>query len=163
MEYKGFGRKNHFVSQHTIRREIWLPRPRAEVFAFFSEARNLEQITPPLLRFHVVTPEPIQMGEGTLIEYKLRIRGVPWGWLTKITRWNPPYAFADVQLKGPYKKWDHMHRFIEENGGTRMIDEVVYELPFGPLGDLVHALMVRREVEQIFEYRNSVIGALFAA
>ena len=151
------------MSEHTIRREIWLPRPRAEVFEFFSEARNLEQITPPMLRFHVVTPEPIHMGEGTLIQYKLLIRGVPWGWLTKITRWNPPFVFADVQLKGPYKKWDHTHRFIEENGGTRMIDEVVYELPFGPLGDLVHALLVRRDVEQIFEYRNSVIGALFTA
>jgi ligand-binding SRPBCC domain-containing protein len=150
------------MSQHRIRREIWLPHSREKVFEFFSQARNLEQITPPLLHFHVLTPEPIEMREGTLIDYKLKIRGFPVRWRTKITRWNPPYEFADVQLKGPYKLWDHTHRFLEENGGTRMIDEVVYELPFGPLGELVHRVLVRRDVEEIFRYRNQVIGALFA-
>jgi len=150
------------MSKHTIRREIWLPHSREEVFEFFSAARNLEQITPPLLKFEVLTPEPIPMGEGTLIDYRLRVHGLPLRWRTKITRWNPPYQFADIQLKGPYKLWDHTHTFLEEDGGTRMIDEVVYELPFGPLGDLVHALSVRRDVEEIFRYRNSVIGTLFA-
>jgi len=150
------------MSKHTIRREIWLPHSREEVFEFFSAARNLEQITPPLLKFEVLTPEPIPMGEGTLIDYRLRVHGLPLRWRTKITRWNPPYQFADIQLKGPYKLWDHTHTFLEENGGTRMIDEVVYELPFGPLGDIVHALSVRRDVEEIFRYRNSVIGTLFA-
>jgi ligand-binding SRPBCC domain-containing protein len=150
------------MSQHSIRREIWLPHSREKVFEFFSQARNLEQITPPLLHFHVLTPEPIEMREGTLIDYKLKIRGFPVRWRTKITRWNPPHEFADVQLKGPYKLWDHTHRFLEENGGTRMIDEVVYELPFGPLGELVHRVLVRRDVEEIFRYRNQVIGALFA-
>lgn len=150
------------MSRHSIRREIWLPQSREEVFEFFSAARNLEQITPPLLNFHVLTPEPIPMGEGTLIDYKLKVRGLPMKWRTKITRWNPPYQFADIQLKGPYKVWDHTHTFLEEDGGTRMIDEVIYELPFGPLGDIVHAVMVRSDVEEIFRYRNSVIGALFA-
>ena len=150
------------MSKHTIRREIWLPHSREEVFEFFSAARNLEQITPPLLKFEVLTPEPIPMGEGTLIDYRLRVHGLPLRWRTKITRWNPPCQFADIQLKGPYKLWDHTHTFLEENGGTRMIDEVVYELPFGPLGDIVHALSVRRDVEEIFRYRNSVIGTLFA-
>jgi len=150
------------MSKHTIRREIWLPHSREEVFEFFSAARNLEQITPPLLKFEVLTPEPIPMGEGTLIDYRLRVHGLPLRWRTKITRWNPPYQFADIQLKGPYKLWDHTHTFQEEDGGTRMIDEVVYELPFGPLGDIVHALSVRRDVEEIFRYRNSVIGTLFA-
>jgi ligand-binding SRPBCC domain-containing protein len=150
------------MSKHNIRREIWLPHSREEVFEFFSAARNLEQITPPLLKFEVLTPEPIPMGEGTLIDYRLRVHGLPLRWRTKITRWNPPYQFADIQLKGPYKLWDHTHTFLEENGGTRMIDEVVYELPFGPLGDLVHALSVRRDVEEIFRYRNSIIGSLFA-
>ena len=150
------------MSKHTIRREIWLPHSREEVFEFFSAARNLEQITPPLLQFQVLTPEPIPMGEGTLIDYRLKVHGLPMKWRTKITRWNPPYQFADIQLKGPYKVWDHTHTFLEEDGGTRMIDEVIYELPFGPLGDVVHALMVRRDVEEIFRYRNGVIGALFA-
>jgi len=150
------------MSKHTIRREIWLPHSREEVFEFFSAARNLEQITPPLLKFEVLTPEPIPMGEGTLIDYRLRVHGLPLRWRTKITRWNPPYQFADIQLRGPYKLWDHTHTFLEEDGGTRMIDEVTYELPFGPLGDIVHTLMVRRDVEEIFRYRNGVIGALFA-
>lgn len=150
------------MSQHTIRREIWLPHPREEVFGFFSQARNLEQITPPLLRFQVITPEPIEMREGTLIDYKLKVRGLPMRWRTKITRWNPPYEFADVQLHGPYQLWDHTHRFLEENGGTRMFDEVVYALPFGPFGDLVHSLLVRRDVEEIFRYRNEIIGTRFA-
>jgi ligand-binding SRPBCC domain-containing protein len=150
------------MSVHTIRREVWLPHPRGQVFEFFSQARNLEQITPPLLHFHVLTPEPIEMREGTLIDYKLKIHGLPMSWRTKITRWNPPYEFADLQLRGPYKLWDHTHGFLEENGGTRMIDEVRYELPFGPLGDLAHRLMVRRDVEEIFRYRNQVISGLFA-
>lgn len=151
------------MSRHSIRREIWLPRPRAELFEFFSQARNLERITPPFLNFRVLTPEPIEMREGTLIEYKLKIHGLPMGWLTEITQWNPPHSFADVQVRGPYKLWNHTHRFTEENGGTRMIDEVTYELPFGVLGDLAHALMVKRDVEGIFRYRNEVIATFFQA
>ena len=150
------------MSEHAIRRDIWVKHPRDRVFSFFSQAQNLEKITPPFLNFHVITPGPIEMRAGALIEYKLRIRGLPVGWTTKITRWNPPFEFADVQLKEPYKVWDHTHKFIEENGGTRMIDEVKYELPFGLLGDLAHALMVRRDVEQIFAYRNKIIAELFA-
>jgi ligand-binding SRPBCC domain-containing protein len=150
------------MSVHEIQRELWLPRPRAEVFEFFSQARNLELITPPFLNFHVVTPEPIEMGEGTLIEYRLRIRGIPARWLTRITRWDPPHQFADIQLRGPYKRWDHTHTFTEENGGTRMVDHVIYELPLGPLGDLVHRLQVRSDVEAIFGYRNEWIETHFA-
>lgn len=150
------------MSQHSIRREIWLPRPRAEVFDFFCRAGNLERLTPPFLNFHVVTPEPIEMREGALIAYRLRVRGLPVRWLTRITRWNPPFEFADIQLKGPYALWDHTHTFIEENGGTRMVDTVNYELPLGILGDVAHALMVRRDVESIFAYRNTVIAKLFA-
>jgi ligand-binding SRPBCC domain-containing protein len=149
------------MSRHSIRREIWLPRARLDVFEFFCRAANLERLTPPFLNFHVVTPEPIEMREGALIAYRLRVRGLPVGWLTKITRWNPPFEFADIQVKGPYKVWDHTHRFLEENGGTRMIDEVQYELPLGPLGDLAHWMMVRRDVENIFTYRNTVIAELF--
>ena len=150
------------MSRHTIRKETWLPHPRPEVFEFFSSARNLERITPPLLKFEVLTPEPIPMAEGALIDYRLKVHGLPMRWRTQITRWEPPFRFADVQLKGPYRLWDHTHTFLEENGGTRMIDEVCYELPLGPLGDLVHSLMVRRDVEEIFRYRTDVIQGLFA-
>ena len=149
------------MSVHVIRRELWVPRPPAEVFEFFSQARNLELITPPFLNFRVLTPEPIAMRVGALISYRLKIRGIPAGWLTEITRWNPPYEFADFQRKGPNRLWDHTHTFHAENGGTRMVDEVRYALPFGPLGDLVHALLVRRDVELIFNYRNEWIARHF--
>ncbi|MEO8096920.1 MAG: SRPBCC family protein [Acidobacteriota bacterium] len=151
------------MSVHFLRRELWIPRPRAEVFEFFSQARNLERITPPLVGFHVLTPEPIQMKPGALIEYRLKIRGIPARWITEITGWNPPFEFTDVQRKGPYKTWNHAHRFYEVNGGTRMLDEVLYELPFGPLGDVVHSLLVRRDVESIFAFRNTTISTLFPA
>jgi ligand-binding SRPBCC domain-containing protein len=150
------------MSIHICHRELWIPRPRPEVFDFFSEARNLERITPPWLNFRVLTPGSILMGEGTLIRYKLRIRGLPARWLTEITRWDPPYEFADIQRSGPYKMWDHTHTFEEENGGTRMTDEVRYELPLGPLGDLIHSLLVRRDVETIFDYRNNWIARHFS-
>jgi hypothetical protein len=149
------------MSIHTLRRELWIPRPRPEVFEFFSQASNLERITPPWLNFHVQTPDPIEMRPGTLIDYKLKIHGLPVEWRTEIRTWDPPLSFSDVQLKGPYKTWNHTHTFLAENGGTRMRDEVVYELPFGILGDLVRLLKVRSDVEQVFDYRNQQIAKFF--
>lgn len=148
------------MSVHVLRRELLVPFPRDKVFAFFAEATNLERITPPWLRFHVSTPGPVEMGEGTLIDYKLRIKGVPVRWRTRIALWNPPSQFVDTQLKGPYTLWHHTHTFEEYGGGTRMTDEVRYQLPLGPLGDAIHVLMVRRDVETIFNYRNRQIPAL---
>ncbi len=145
------------MSIHVLRRELWLPQPLAPVFDFFSRASNLERITPPWVRFRVVTPEPIVMKPGALIEYKLRIHGLPARWLTEITNWEPPYQFVDEQRKGPYKLWRHTHRFTPAAAGTRIVDEVHYELPFGPIGDLVHGLMVRGDVERIFDFRNATI------
>lgn len=152
------------MSEHLLRTELLIPRPRSEVFDFFSRASNLEQITPPILNFNVLTPEPIEMRAGTLIDYKLKIRGVPARWRTEIAVWEPPFRFVDLQLRGPYKLWHHTHTFTEEQGGeaTRMVDEVRYALPFGPLGDLVHRLLVRRDVEEIFRYRNETISRMFA-
>jgi len=149
------------MSMHTLRRELWIPRPRPEVFEFFSQASNLERITPPWLNFHVQTPGPIEMQAGALIDYKLKIHGLPVGWRTEIRTWDPPLSFSDVQLKGPYKTWNHTHTFLAENGGTRMRDDVVYELPFGILGDLVRFLKVRADVEQVFDYRNQQIAKFF--
>ena len=100
------------------------------------------------------------MKPGALIEYKLRIHGLPTRWLTEITNWNPPYQFVDEQRKGPYKLWRHTHRFAPVAKGTSIVDEVHYELPLGPIGDLVHRLMVRRDVERIFDFRNSTIPAV---
>lgn len=148
------------MSVHVFRGELQIPRPRPEVFDFFAKAENLERITPPFLQFHIKTPEPIQMRKGALIDYTLRIHGIPALWKTEIAEWNPPYRFVDRQLKGPYKLWHHTHTFTEEADGTMMVDEVRYEVPLGPLGDIVHALFVRKDVANIFRYRNATIPGL---
>ena len=139
---------------HTLRREQRLARPIDEVFAFFGDARNLEAITPPLLRFRVLTPDPIAMGPGALIRYRLRVRGMPVGWLTAIREWEPPHRFVDEQLRGPYALWHHTHTFERDgDDATIMRDEVRYALPFGPLGELARRLFVGRDVEEIFDFR----------
>jgi hypothetical protein len=147
---------------HTLRREQWIPRPVEEVFAFFSDARNLEVITPPWLGFRILTPRPIHMATGTKLRYRIGLHGIPLRWTTEIRRWDPPHRFVDVQLSGPYKLWHHTHRFETHEGGTRITDVVRYRLPFGWIGRVVHALMVRRDVERIFAYRFQRIGELFA-
>jgi hypothetical protein len=149
------------VRFHTLRREQQIPRPIAEVFAFFSDARNLEEITPPWLGFRTLTPGPIRIAAGTRIRYRLSLHGAPVSWTTEIRRWEPPSRFVDVQLSGPYQLWHHTHRFAACDGGTRMCDIVRYRLPFGPLGRLVNALVVRRDVERIFDYRNRRIAEIF--
>lgn len=140
--------------------ELWLPRPRAEVFAFFGEARNLETITPPWLQFEVVTPAPIAMRAGTLIDYRIRIHGFPVRWRTEIAEWNPPHQFVDVQLRGPYTLWHHTHAFEEKDGGTQCTDRVRYR-PRG--GALMNWLFVRRDVERIFAYRAIRLREMFGA
>jgi len=147
-----------FVRPYLFTSEQWVPRPRAEVFPFFADASNLDRITPPWLRFRIVTPLPIDLRAGALIEYRLRVRGFPLRWLTEIAEWNPPVRFVDVQLRGPYRLWRHTHEFHEENGGTRCIDRVEY-YPRG--GALVHRLFVRRDVERIFAYRQARLSELW--
>lgn len=135
-----------------------------EVFAFFADAHNLEALTPPLLRFRVVTPAPIAMGRGTLIRYRLRVRRVAVDWLTQISEWDPPHRFVDEQLKGPYALWHHTHTFEPiGDGDTLMRDVVRYRIGFGPLGLLANRLVVRRDVEAIFDFRAERIPALLAA
>ena len=138
--------------------ELWLPRPRDEIFPFFSEARNLEALTPPWLKFEVLTPDPIVMKPGTLIDYRIRIHGIPIRWRTQITEWNPPEYFVDVQLSGHYSLWHHRHTFIERDGGTLCRDDVHYR-PRG--GALMNWLFVRRDVERIFQYRQQRLLELF--
>lgn len=141
--------------------ELWLPRPRSEVFPFFADAHNLEILTPPLLNFNVITPRPIEMRTGALIDYKLRIRGVPVRWRTEIAVWEPDTKFVDQQLKGPYKKWHHTHTFEDRDGGTLCGDRVEYEVPGGPLAPLVNKLAVQRDVEAIFRFRAKKMRELF--
>lgn len=139
----------------------WLNQPREELFKFFADATNLEKITPSLLGFKVITPTPIAMGPGTLIDYKLKVRGVPIRWRTLIATWDPPNRFTDEQLKGPYKRWHHTHSFTDEAGGTRCNDVVEYAPPGGPLAPLINKLVVQRDVEKIFAYRAKILAEMF--
>lgn len=137
---------------------MWLPHPVEELFPFFAEARNLEQITPPWLRFSVLTPEPITMAVGTTIDYRLRWRGLPLRWRSEIAAWEPPRFFVDRQLRGPYRSWHHEHHFTPSNGGTNVNDRVRYAVPFGRL---VQRVGVGRDVESIFAFRQQRMMEIF--
>ena len=137
---------------------VRLARPLSEVFPFFSDARNLEALTPPWLRFEVLTPRSIEMKPGALIDYRLKVRGIPMSWRSEITVWEPPYRFVDEQRNGPYSLWIHEHRFREEDGETICEDKIRYAVPGGAL---VNALFVKRDVEKIFAFRRAAMLRLF--
>jgi ligand-binding SRPBCC domain-containing protein len=143
----------------TLETRVSLPGPRASIFPFFANAGNLESITPPWLRFEVLTPLPITMCAGALIQYRLRLHGIAVRWQTEITVWEPPLRFVDEQRRGPYRKWIHEHTFAECAGGTEMRDFVRYAVPGGWL---VNYLFVRRDVRKIFEYRARKLHELLA-
>jgi len=140
---------------HVLRREQRLPGPPEDVFGFFADAGNLEAITPDWLAFRIVTPRPIAMRVGALIQYRLRLHGLPVSWLTRIEEWEPGVRFVDMQLIGPYKLWHHTHEFEPSGSGeTLMRDTVRYALPLGPLGVIAHRLFVGRDLTAIFDHRT---------
>lgn len=144
---------------HILEREQCVALPIDQAFTFYGDAHNLERITPPLLKFEVTTPAPIEMGVGTLIEYKLRLHRVPVRWRTRIEVWEPPHRFVDAQIKGPYSLWEHTHTFEEDGPEATIIrDRVRYAIPFGPLGELAERLLVRRDLKQIFDYRRDAVA-----
>jgi ligand-binding SRPBCC domain-containing protein len=141
---------------HVLRTAMSLPLDIQAVFAFFCDASNLENITPPELHFHITTPKPIQMAEGARIDYRLRLFHFPFTWRTKISLWDPPHRFVDEQIQGPYRMWVHTHRFLEECGMTKICDEVHYRLPLWPAGEIAH-LAVGARLRRIFCFRKQAI------
>ena len=146
---------------HFLETETYLPLAIDQVFAFFANAENLERITPPELAFQILTPTPIDIGEGTIIDYRLRLFGVPFGWRTRIMEWQPNTRFVDEQIRGPYSVWRHLHTFVACENGTRVTDRVEYRLPLQPVG-LAALPLVRRQLDRIFRYRANVLQSYLA-
>jgi len=146
------------VNIHELNRELWLPRPVAKIFPFFADASNLEVLTPPWLNFQVLSPRPVPIGSGTLIDYRIVVHGIPFRWQSEITAWEPPHRFVDEQRRGPYRIWRHEHTFLERDGGTMISDRVRYAVLFAPI---VHRWLVRPDIERIFDFRTRKMRALF--
>ncbi|MFZ0040496.1 MAG: SRPBCC family protein [Solirubrobacteraceae bacterium] len=148
------------MTTHRLERRQHLDHPLATVFAFFAQARNLERITPSWLSFRLVGDDPIEMGAGTLIHYRLRIHHVPLRWTSRIEEWEPDRGFVDRQLRGPYRLWRHRHCFEATDTGTLVVDQVDYALPLGRVGDLAHPLFVGRDLDRIFDFRQRMVPRL---
>lgn len=139
----------------------FINKPIEDVFEFFSNPDNLSVITPPKLGFKILTPTPINMSVGRLIDYKIYLMGIPIHWRTLITDFDPPHTFIDQQIKGPYTIWHHTHTFQKVDGGVEIKDRVVYSIPFSILGRILNFLWIRKDLENIFNYRKKVIDELF--
>jgi ligand-binding SRPBCC domain-containing protein len=149
------------MKTYVLERSQIIRKSKSETFEFFSDAFNLERITPPFLRFRIITPAPIKMAAGKLIEYQLSLFGIPFRWKTLIEAWSPETHFVDRQLKGPYRLWHHTHTFEELGPGRTLMKDVVrYQIPFGPFGRLAHLLFVERMLQMIFNYRATATASL---
>jgi len=139
--------------------QLWLPQSRGKVFAFFSDARNLDLITPAWVHFRTITRSQGEMQQGTVMDHRLRIHGFPLRWRSKITDWDPPVRFVDQQIRGPYRLWIHEHQFEERDGGTLVSDRVRYAVLFD---FLMHRFLIRPDIERIFAYREKKLREIFA-
>lgn len=151
------------MAVYQLKREQFINRPLDEVFEFFSRPENLSRLTPTSVGFQVLTPPPIPMAQGIVIDYTIRALGLPVRWTTLISEYNPPYRFVDVQIKGPYSFWHHQHMFETQEEGTKVSDLVTYAPPFGLLGRGLHALFIRRQLETIFDYRHTALERQFGS
>jgi ligand-binding SRPBCC domain-containing protein len=148
------------MKEHLFKSELWLARSPAEIFPFFADAKNLGTVTPPWLHFEILTPGHIEMGVGTLIDYRISLHGIPLRWRTRITAWEPPFRFVDEQVKGPYRRWIHEHHFTKSGTGTLCHDQVHYAI-LG--GRIVQRLLVEPDVKRIFAFRATKLTELFVA
>jgi hypothetical protein len=148
------------MADHVFESRVWLARQRPEVFAFFADPASLERLTPPAFRLRLLN-RSVTMTTGAVLDFRLRWLGVvPFRWRAFVREWDPPFRFVDVQVRGPYARWEHRHRFLEEGGGTWVEDRVTYRLPLGPLGRVVHALMVERQLRELWAYRHQQLAEL---
>lgn len=148
------------MADHVFESRVWLARPRPEVFAFFAKPSSLERLTPPAFRLRLLTPD-VTMTTGAVLDFRLRWLGwVPLRWRAFVREWDPPFRFVDVQVRGPYARWEHRHRFLEEGGGTWVEDRVTYRLPLGMLGRAAHALVVERQLRELWAYRHRQLAEL---
>lgn len=149
------------MADYVLEFRMWLPRSREEVFAFFADPRNVAKVTPPWVGFRARSVPPTPLEAGAVFDYRIRWLGLPLRWRAMIREYDPPYRFVDVQVRGPYARWEHRHLFRAGDGGTWMEDRITYRLPLGALGRLFHALWVRRQLAAIFAHRRARLEELF--
>jgi ligand-binding SRPBCC domain-containing protein len=147
------------MADYILESRVWLARTRPEVFAFFAEPANLAALTPPSYRLRLVAAPPA-LAAGAVLDLEIAWLGQPLRWRAFIREWDPPYRFVDVQVRGPWARWEHRHAFVEDRGGTWVEDRVTYRLPLGPLGRLAHALAVGRQIRALWAYRTRRLGEL---
>ena len=147
------------MADHVLDARVWVGRARPDVFAFFADPTNLAQLTPPALGLRLLTVTRT-MATGAVLDYRLRWFGVPLRWRAYVREYDPPFRFLDVQLRGPYARWEHRHRFLEEGGGTIVEDRVVYRLPLGAVGRALHASVVGRQLRAAWAYRTRRLAEL---
>ena len=147
------------MADHILETRLWIARPRPEVFAFFADPANLPRLSPGWARLTLVAA-PRALEAGAILDLRVRWLGVPLAWRAVIREWDPPYRFVDVQVRGPYARWEHRHRFLDADGGTWVEDRVTYRLPLGPLGRAMHAALVGRQLAALWRYRRARLGEL---
>ena len=149
------------MADHVLEARVWLARPRPEVFAFFADPRNLLKLTPPRVGLRLLS-DVGELAAGAVLDFRVAWLGLPLSWRSYIREYDPPYRFVDVQVRGPWARWEHRHLFLEEGGGTWVEDRVTYRLPLGALGRLAHAALVRRQLRALWAYRQQRLGELLA-
>jgi ligand-binding SRPBCC domain-containing protein len=148
------------MADHVLETRVWLARPRPDVFAFFADPANLRHLTPPSLRLRLRTPPAGPLAAGAVLDFRLMWLGLPLSWRAYIREFDPPYRFVDVQVRGPWARWEHRHLFLEEGGGTWVEDRVTYRLPLGPLGRALHGALVHRQLRRVWAYRQERLTEL---